>query len=143
MFPIKPEQRKQKSQAPICETGKIQMNTKMNNEKPGRTFKMASRTKSPIRIKQCNDQGSTKPLWRNYSIESMDSDTDSIVASFNVEEILNNYNTCNHLTEGKFISSLTSLAVNLFYAELNCLKYNFFVCSIVFQIELFLRLKLY
>ena len=50
-------------------------------------------TKSPIRIKHCNAQGSTKPLQRTYSIESMDSKTDCIVASLNLEEVSNNYNT--------------------------------------------------
>ena len=55
---------------------------------------MPSRTKSPIRIdKHCNAQGSTKPLQRTYSIESMDSDTDHLVSSFNLEEVLNYYNT--------------------------------------------------
>ena len=50
---------------------------------------MPSRTKSPIRIKQCNTQGLTKPLQRTYRIESMNSDTDCIVASLNLEEVLN------------------------------------------------------
>ena len=51
------------------------MNTKVNNEKPGSAFEMPSRTKSPTKInKQCNAQGSTKPLQRTYGIESMDSD---------------------------------------------------------------------
>ena len=93
MFPIKFEQLKQKSPVPISQARKIQMNTKVNNERPGSTFKMSSRTKSPIRIKQCNDQGSTKPQRRTYCIESMDSDTDRIVASLNLENLLNNYNT--------------------------------------------------
>ena len=43
--------------------------------------------------KQCNAQGSTKPQPRTYSIESMDIDTDRLVASLNLEEIINNYNT--------------------------------------------------
>ena len=113
---MKPGQLKQKSQDPISQTGKIQMNTKVNKEKPGTTFKIPSTTKLPIRIKQCNAQGSTKPLRRTYSIESMDSDTGHIVASLKFEEILNNYNTWNHLT----------LDVNLFYTELNCLRWNCF-----------------
>ena len=92
LSPIRPEQLKQKSEAPISQAGKIQMNTKVNKERPGGTFKML-RTKLPIRIKQYNAQGSTKPLQRTYSIESMDSDTDYVVASLNVEEIINNYNT--------------------------------------------------
>ena len=37
---------------------------------------------SPIRMnKQCNEQGSTKPLEISYSIENMDCDTDHIVAN--------------------------------------------------------------
>ena len=51
LSPIRPEQLKQKSQAPISQTAKIQMNTKVNKEKPGSTFKMPSRTKSSIRTK--------------------------------------------------------------------------------------------
>ena len=63
------------------------MSTKVNNERPGSTFKMLPRMKSPIRInKQCNVLGSTKPLQRTYCIESMDSDTDCVVASLNLEE---------------------------------------------------------
>ena len=73
---IRPERLKQKSQSPISQAGKIQINTKVNKERPGSTFKMPSRTKSPIRIKQCNALESTKPLQRTYGIESMDSDTD-------------------------------------------------------------------
>ena len=83
-------QLKQKSKAPVSEAGKIRMNTK---ERPGSTFKIPSRKKSPIRLKQCNAQGSTKPLQRTYSIKSMDCDTDNIVASLNLEEIINNYKT--------------------------------------------------
>ena len=44
LSPIKPEQLKPKSQAPISQSGKIQMNTKVNNEKQGSAFKMPSRT---------------------------------------------------------------------------------------------------
>ena len=64
LSPIKSEQLKQKPQAPISQTGKIQMKTKVNYERPGSAFKMPSKTKLPIKIKQCNAQGSTKPLWR-------------------------------------------------------------------------------
>ena len=46
-----------------------------------------------------------KPLWRTYSIESMDCDTDHVA----------NYNTWNHLTVGKLISSLSFLIVNLLH----------------------------
>ena len=69
------------------------MNTKVNKERPGSTFKMPSTTKSPIRTKQSNAQQSRKPLQRTYSIESMDGDTDRVVASLNLEEIIKNYNT--------------------------------------------------
>ena len=50
--------------------------------------------------------GSTKHLQRTYSIESMDSDTDHIVACINREEVLNNDNTWHHLTVSKLIGSL-------------------------------------
>ena len=91
LSPIKPEQLKQKFQAPISQAAKIQMNTKVNNERPGSVFKMPSRTKWPIRIKQYNAQGSIKPLQRTFCIESMDSDTNRKVACLNLEEVLNNY----------------------------------------------------
>ena len=69
-------------QASICQAGKIQMNTEVKNKKTGSAFKTPSRTKSPIRInKHYNAQGSTKPLQRTYCIESMDSDTDCVVAN--------------------------------------------------------------
>ena len=107
LSPIRLEQLKQKSQAPIGQAAKMQMNTKANKERPGSTSKIPSTTKSPIRTKQSNAQGSTKLLQRTYSIESMDSDTDRVVASLNLEEIIKNYNTWNHLTVGKLISSTT------------------------------------
>ena len=44
----------------------------------------------------------------------MDYNTDRIVSSLNLEEVLNNYNTWNRLTVGKHINSLTFLDVNLF-----------------------------
>ena len=100
----KPRQPKQKAQVPIVQAGRIYMNTKMNSERPGSTFKLspvkfnavpsALRTKSPMGIdKQSNAQGLTKFLQRSYSIESMDSNTDRIVASFYLESITNNYET--------------------------------------------------
>ena len=69
------------------------MKTKVNKEKPGSTFKIPSTTKSPITTKPSNSQPPPKPLQRTYSIESMDSDTDHLVASLNLEEIIKNYNT--------------------------------------------------
>ena len=69
------------------------MNTKEYKERPGSTFKIPSTTKSAITTKQTNSQQPTKPLQRTYSIESMDSDTDNLVARLNLEEIIKNYNT--------------------------------------------------
>ena len=69
------------------------MNTKVNKERPGSTFKIPSTTKSPITTKPSNSQQPTKPLQITYSIESIDSDTDRLVASPNLEEIIKNYNT--------------------------------------------------
>ena len=90
---IRPEQLKQKSQLLISQTTKIQMNTKVNKERQGSTFKIPSTTKSPITTKPSNSQPPTKLLQRTYSIESMDSDTDRVVASLNLEEIIKNDNT--------------------------------------------------
>ena len=109
LSPIRPEQLKQKSQAPINQARKIQMNTNVNKERPGTTFKMPSRTKSLVRIKQCKAQGSTKSLQRTYSTERMDCNTDNIFASLNIEEIINTYNNWNNLTVGKFISPISFL----------------------------------
>ena len=93
LSPIRPEQLKQKSQLPISQTTKIQMNIKVNKEGPGSTFKIPSTTKWPMTTKQSNSQQPTKPLQRTYSIESMESDTDRLVASLNLEERIKNYNT--------------------------------------------------
>ena len=109
LYPKNLKQLKQKPQASIGQPGKIQMNTKVNNERSESVFKLpsakfdtvpsTSRTKSPIRMnKQCNAQGLTKSLQRSYSIESMDSDTNCIIANLNLEDIINKYNTWNHLT---------------------------------------------
>ena len=104
LSPKRPERLKQKSQVPISQTTKIQINTKVNKERQGNTFKIPSTTKSPITTKPSDSQQPTKPLQRTYSIESMDSDTDRLVASLNLEEIIKNYNTWNYLTVGKLIS---------------------------------------
>ena len=93
LSPIRPEQLKQKSQLPISLTTKIQINPKVNKEIQGSTFKISSTTKSPITTKESNSQPPTKPLQSTYSIESMDSDTDRLVASLNLEEIIKYYNT--------------------------------------------------
>ena len=79
------------------------MNTNMSSERPGSTFKLPQPNlmlsskhpqQSPMGMnKLCKSQGSTKFLQRSYDVESMDSDTDHIVASFNLEGIANNYNT--------------------------------------------------
>ena len=82
----------QKAQAPIGQAWRVHTNTEVISERPGGTFKLLpakfntvpspSRTKSLMGMnKQSNTQGSTKSLQRSYSIESMDNDTDRIVAS--------------------------------------------------------------
>ena len=92
------------AQAPIGQAGRVHTNTKVISERPEGTFKLPpakfytvpspSRTKSPMVMnKQSNAQGSIKSLQKSYSIESMDSDTDCIVASLNLEGITNNYKT--------------------------------------------------
>ena len=77
------------------------MNIKINSEKQGGSFKLPPAkfdavpltTKSPMRVnKYCNAQGSTRSLQRSYTVESMDSDTDHIVVSLDLEGITNNYN---------------------------------------------------
>ena len=126
LSPKKLEQLKQKPRAPIGQPGKIQINIKGNNEIPGSTFKLpsakfdtvpsASRTKSSTRTnKQCNAHGSTKSLQRFYSIECMNCDTDLIVTNLNLEDMINNYDIWNHLTEDKQISSIFFLNVNHLY----------------------------
>ena len=59
------------------------MNTKVNDERPGSA---------------CNAQVSIKFLQGSYSIESMDNDSGYVVVNFNLEDMVNNYNTWNHLT---------------------------------------------
>ena len=59
-----------------------------------------------------------KKLQRTYRIESMDSDRDYIVASLNLEEIINNYNIWNNLTMGKLIISFTFLNINLLHIRI-------------------------
>ena len=83
---------------------RVNMNTEVFSERPGGTFKLppakfdavpsSSRAKSSMGMdKQSNAQGTSKSLQRSYSIESMDSDTDRIVASLDLEGITNNYKT--------------------------------------------------
>ena len=71
-------------QPPIDQTGKWTVNVHSNC--PPTKFDAipsGSSTKSPMGMNnQCNTQESTKSLQRSYSVESMDSDTDRIVASF-------------------------------------------------------------
>ena len=118
----KPGQLKQKAPTPIGQAGRVHMNTEVIDERPEGIFKLPpakfdaipspSRTKSPMGMnKQSNAQGSTKSLQRSYSIESMDSDTDCIVASFDLEGITNNYKTWNHLAVCKQMSSIPFLIV--------------------------------
>ena len=53
--------------------------------------------------------GSTKSLQKSYSIESMDSDTDHIVANLNLKGIIDNCKTWNHLAVCKQMSSVSFL----------------------------------
>ena len=64
----------------------------------------------------------------------MDSDTNCIVASLNVEEVLNNYNTWNYLTVDQLISLLTFLDVNLLHIILIYLN----VCKQMTDVKLLL-----
>ena len=100
----KPGELKQKAQALIGLAGRVTTNTEVFSERLGGTFKLppakfdvvpsSSRAKSPIRIdKQSNAKGTSKSLQRSYSTESMDSNTDHIVASPDLEGITNNYKT--------------------------------------------------
>ena len=100
----KPGELKQKAQSPISQAGRVNTNTEVISERPGGTFKLSpakfdavpssSRAKSPMGIdKQSNAQGTSKSLQRSYSIENMDSDTDHIVASLDLEGNTNNYKT--------------------------------------------------
>ena len=59
--------------------------------------------------KQCNAKGSKKTQQRSDCIESMDRDIDRIVVNLNLEEIIDNYITWNHLIVGKQISPLSFL----------------------------------
>ena len=52
----------------------------------------------------------------------MDSDTDRGVASLNLEEVLNDYDTWNYLIVGQLISLVTFLNVNLLYIYWNVYK---------------------
>ena len=56
--------------------------------------------------KQSNAQGSTKSLQGSYSIESMNSDTDRVVVSLDLEGITNNCKTWNHLAVCKQMNSI-------------------------------------
>ena len=100
----KPGELKQKAQAPIGQAGRVNMNTEVIRERPGGTFKLPpakfdavpspSRAKSPMGIdKYSNAQGISKSLLRSYSIKSMDSDTDHIDVSRDLEGRTNNYKT--------------------------------------------------
>ncbi len=106
MCPQKPESLKQNPQGPLDPDRKIHWNTKVNIERPESAFKLpfakfdtvpsTSNTKSTIRInEQCNALRTTKSLQVSYSFESMDTETDSVVASLNLEDIINIYNTWN------------------------------------------------
>ena len=64
----------------------------------------------------------------------MDSDTDHVVASLKLEEVLNNYYTWNYLTVGQLISLLTFLNDNL----LHIIHIYLDVCKQMTDIELLL-----
>ena len=100
----KPWELKQKAQAPIGLAGRVNTNTEVFSERSEGTFKLppakfdtapsSSRAKSPMKTdEQSNAQGTSRSLQRSYSIESIDSDTDRIVASLDLEAITNNYKT--------------------------------------------------
>ena len=97
----KPGELKQKAQAPIGLAGRVNTNTEVFSERSGGTFKLppakfdtvpsSSKAKSLMGIdEQSNAQGTSKSLQRSYSIESMGSNTDCIVASLDLESITNN-----------------------------------------------------
>ena len=91
-----PGQLKQKALVPVGPAGSVHTNTKVISERPAKfdAVPSPSRTKSPMGMnEQSNAQGSTKSLQRSYSTESMDSDTDHIVASLDLKGITNNYKT--------------------------------------------------
>ena len=81
----------------------MQMKTTVNKERLVGTFKTPSRIKSPMITKRCNVQGSTKPLKRTYSTESMDSDTDCVVTSLKVYIDLRPGQTCRSKEGGSCI----------------------------------------
>ena len=71
-----------------------------------------SRTMSAMGMnKRSNAQESTKSRQRSYSVENMDSDTDHIVASLDLEGIKNNYKTWNYLAMCKQMSLIPFLNV--------------------------------
>ena len=81
---------------------KLQSKHQTEQRKTWRHIQIANSMQSPLRQhqeqspkgmnKRCNAQGSTKSLQRSYNVEIMDSDTDHIVASLDLEGITNNYN---------------------------------------------------
>ena len=92
-FQRKTKKLKQK-QVSIDQSWKIHMNTKVKQWKTKKRIQTAkfdadpsvSRTRSPGRMnKKCNVQGSIKSLHRSYS---MDSDTNRIIANFNLENTI-------------------------------------------------------
>ena len=115
----KPGEFKQKAQAPIGLAGRVNTNTSVQWKTrrhistappPPANFDAvpsSSRAKLPMGIdKQSNAQGTSKSLQRSYSIKSMDSNTDCIVASLDLEGIMNNYETWNHSTVCKQMNSI-------------------------------------
>ena len=103
-----------KLQSPIGVHLYLPISAKMNNERLESAFKIlstkflsTSRTKSHIRMNSVMLTDWQNSFKEPNSIESIDNDTECRVASLNLEEVLNNYKTWNHLTVRKLISSLT------------------------------------
>ena len=67
------------------------MNTKGNKGKTRKHIQNTLNNKVAYKNQTIQCSASIKPLQRSYRIESMDSDTDRVVAS--LEEIIKNYNT--------------------------------------------------
>ena len=111
----KPGQLKQKAQAPIGQTGRVHQSEQWkipeaHSNCPSQIWCSPLSIKNSYLcewIKWCNARGSTKSLQRSYSVESMNSNTECIVASLDLEGITNNKNTWNHLAVCKQISTIT------------------------------------
>ena len=79
----------------------------------------------------CYIQELIKTLQRSYIAESMDNGTDRIVANTNLEYV-NNYNTWNHLTVRKQMSSLS------FANDLHIVHVRLKICKQMTDVKLLL-----